>query len=82
MPHIQLIEIADAHGLVREVYDDIERVRGEGRVSNLLKGYAVHPELLKVNWERMKVLVSGGVLPRRLKEAVMVGLAEINNCSY
>lgn len=82
MPHIKLVQIADAQGLVRQVYNDIEEERGSGRVSNLLKGYAVHPELLRVNWERMKVLVSGGILTRRLKEAVMISLAEINQCSY
>ena len=82
MAYIHLVDPAAATGLVREVFDDVERVRGKGRVSNLLRGYAAHPELLKANWERMKVLLGGGVLSRRLKEAIMVALAELNRCTY
>lgn len=82
MAHIRLMEIAEAPDDVRTVYDDIERVRGAGRVSNLFKGYAAHPALLRVNWERMQVLLGGGVLGRRLKEAILIALAERNRCHY
>lgn len=82
MARIRLIEVAEAAGAVRAVFDEIQRVRGEGRVSNLFKGYAAFPELLATNWERMKVLMRGGTLSRKLKESVMIALAEINRCAY
>lgn len=82
MPRIGLLEIAEATGAVRSVYDDIQRARGEGHVSNLFKAYAAFPELLAANWERMKVLMRGGTLSRKLKECVMIALAEINRCTY
>ncbi len=82
MPRIRLIEIPEATGAVRAVFDDIQRVRGEGRVSNLFKGYAAFPELLAANWERMRVLMRGGTLSRKLKESIMIALAEINRCTY
>lgn len=82
MAHIHLVDPARAGGSVRETFDDVERVRGQGRVSNLLKGYALHPELLRANWERMKLLLYRGYLSRRLKESVLVALAEVNGCAY
>jgi alkylhydroperoxidase family enzyme len=82
MAHINLVDPAHVDGTVRETFDDVERVRGQGRVSNLLRGYALHPDLLRANWERMKVLLYGGYLSRRLKESVLVALAEVNGCAY
>ncbi len=82
MPRIRLIEVAEATGTVRAVFDDMQRVRGAGRVSNLFKGYAAFPELLAANWERMKALMAGGTLSRKLKESIMIALAEINGCTY
>jgi hypothetical protein len=81
-PRVKLIEIGDAQGDVIEVFEDMQRVRGTGRVSNLFKGYAIWPELLKVNWQRMKVVMRGGSLSRKLKESVMIALAELNRCKY
>ncbi len=82
MPRIHLVEVGEAAGTARAVFQDIQRVRGEGRVSNLFKGYAAFPELLAANWERMKVLMRGGTLSRKLKESIMIALAEINRCTY
>lgn len=82
MSRIRLLEIAEATGTVKAVFDGIQRVRGEGRVSNLFKGYAAFPELLAANWNRMNVLMRGGSLSRKLKESIMVALAEINRCTY
>ncbi len=82
MVRIKLIEIEEAEGLVKEVYDDIQRVRGEGMVSNLLKGFANFPELLKANWERMCVIMGKGNLSKKLKESIALGLAVANGCTY
>lgn len=82
MALISLPDPSNADGIVGEVFADVERVRGAGRVSNLLKGYAAHPQLLRVNWERMKVLLADTLLSKKLKESWMLALAEINGCSY
>lgn len=82
MAHIHLVDPAKADGLVAKVFADVEDVRGAGRVSNLLKGYAAHPALLQANWERMKVLLANTLLSKKLKESLMLALAEINGCTY
>ena len=81
-PFIELIPIAEATGARKELYDDLERVRGKGHVSNLFKAYGAFPELGIANFKRLTVLLSQGTLSAKLKEAVMTALAVINHCDY
>jgi alkylhydroperoxidase/carboxymuconolactone decarboxylase family protein YurZ len=82
MARVRYVEIEEAEGLVREVYEDIQRVRGRGRVSNLFKSYAHFPELLKANWEQSKAVMSDGALSHRFKEGLAVAISAANGCSY
>jgi alkylhydroperoxidase/carboxymuconolactone decarboxylase family protein YurZ len=82
MARIKLVSIEEAQGLVKEVFDEIESVRGKGKVSNLFRSYANFPQLLKANWEQSKVVKGGGVLSKKMKETIAIGLAVVNNCSY
>ncbi len=81
-PYIDLISTERATGKLKELYDDLERVRGKGRVSNLFKAYGAFPELGIANFNRLGVLLSQGSLSAKLKEAVMTALAVINHCDY
>jgi len=79
---IHLVPPEEATGELKELYDDLERVRGKGRVSNLFKGYGVFPALAKANFQRLNILLGQGKLSLKLKEAVLTALAEINHCTY
>lgn len=81
-PFIELTPVEQATGKRKELYDDLERVRGKGRVSNLFKAYGAFPELGQANFTRLSVLLSQGTLSVKLKEAVMTALAVINHCDY
>lgn len=81
-PFIALTPPENATGPLKELYDDLERVRGKGRVSNLFRAYGKFPELGKANFHRLNVLLARGSLSVKLKEAVLVALAEINHCEY
>lgn len=82
MAYIKLTPVEEATGALKELYDEVERVRGKGRVSNLFKAYGAFPELAKANFHRLGVLLQGGALSGKLKEAIMTALAEINHCEY
>ncbi len=82
MPYIRLVQREAATGELKALYEDIQRVRGEGKVSNLFKGYANFPALARANWERLKVLMTQGTLSRKLKESIMLATAQLNNCEY
>lgn len=82
MAYVELIAVEEAQGELKELYDRIEEVRGKGRVSNLFKAYGAFPALARANFERLQVLLGDGTLSRKLKESIMVALAEINGCDY
>lgn len=82
MARIHLTPVSEASGELAALYQDIQRVRGPGRVSNLFRGYGAWPALARRNWERMVVLLTQGTLSRTLKESIMLATAEINGCEY
>lgn len=82
MTHVRLTPVEEATGELRELYREIEAARGEGKVSNLFKAYGAFPALARANFARLQILMDGGTLSRRLKESIMVALAEINGCTY
>src|SRR6516225_3776815 len=81
-PFIELVPPERATGTRKELYDELERVRGPGRVSNLFKAYSAFPELGQANFRRLMVLLTRGSLSVKFKEAVMTALAEANKCDY
>ncbi len=81
-PFIDLVAVEKATGARKGVYDELERIRGKGRVSNLFKAYSAFPALAHANLKRLMALLGEGVLSVKFKEAVMTALAEINRCDY
>lgn len=81
-PFIELVPLEKAQGLRKALYDELERARGKGRVSNLFKAYSAFPALGLANFRRLMALLGEGVLSVKFKEAVMTALAEINRCDY
>ena len=79
---IQLVDPQEARGRVKEIFDEIEAVRGPGRVSNLLRAYANHLPSLESHWDRMKNLLGSGRLPRRTKEAIGLTMGVLHKCTY
>lgn len=82
MAYIELVPTEKATGELKDLYNDLERVRGKGRVSNLFKGYGAFPALAQANFTRLNILLGQGKLSAKLKEAVLTALAEINHCEY
>ncbi len=81
-PYIEFVPVDRAVGKRKALYDELERVRGKGRVSNLFKAYSAFPELGMANLRRLMALLGEGALSVKFKEAVMTALAEINRCDY
>jgi hypothetical protein len=79
---IKLIGPDEATGRVREIFDEIQAVRGPGRVPNLMRAYAHHLPSLESNWDRMKRLLKSGLLPNRTKEMIGLLMAGLYRCGY
>ena len=80
MPKIETIEKEEATDEVKAIYDDIEAAFG--MVPNLFKTSAHFPPLLKANWEKVKGIMMGGSLSRKVKESIAVIISNDNSCDY
>lgn len=65
---------------VRAVFEDIRNAFG--RIPNLFRTYAVHPPLLRANWEKVKAMLTSGNLRREVKEAIALLVSKDNSCAY
>lgn len=82
MARIQLIDPKKVQGRTKEIFDEIQEVRGPGRVPNIMRAYANHLPSLEANWYRMKTLLKSGLLPTRTKEAIGLLMAALHKCDY
>ncbi|GAV23255.1 carboxymuconolactone decarboxylase family protein [Carboxydothermus pertinax] len=80
MARVKMIEVTEASGKVREVFEDIKK--HFGMVPNLFKTYALKPEILEANWNKVKAVMMQGELNRELKEMVAVVVSRANGCNY
>jgi alkylhydroperoxidase family enzyme len=78
MPRIRFVEPEEASGRTKEIFDEIERA--EGMVPALFRAYALFPELLEANWHQHKTLMYSGRLSFRMKESIMLTVADANKC--
>lgn len=53
-----------------------------GMVPNLFLAYAKHPALLEANWKKVKAVLLGGLLRRKMKEIIALLVSVDNNCTY
>ncbi len=80
MSRIRALGYEEASSDVKEVFSEIESTLGI--VPALFRTSAHFPPLLKANWEKVKAMMMGGNLPRKVKEAVAVLVSKDNACQY
>jgi uncharacterized peroxidase-related enzyme len=80
MSRIKPLDLHEVSKEAKAVYEEIQTAFG--MVPNLFKTYAYFPPLLKVNWEKTKVLLMGGSLSRELKECIAIVVSQANSCQY
>jgi AhpD family alkylhydroperoxidase len=83
MATLGLIEYENASPEVREVYDDILRVRQTDWINNFWKALAHDPITLRRTWESIKQIMGpGGALDPLVKEMIYVAVSATNQCPY
>lgn len=80
MPRIEPFATAPVDAPVAAVFAEIEGAFG--MVPNLFRTYAYNPALLNANWNKVKALMMGGVLDRKVKEGIAVLVSKDNSCAY
>ncbi len=82
MATVSLISDDDAGPEVRAVFDDIRATRGGDFINNFWRALAHDPALLKVTWDRLKVVMGPGEIDPLTKEMIYIAVSVANACEY
>ena len=82
MPIFKTIEENDATGKVKEIYDEIKKVRQITEIPNFWKSLANNPETLERTWTSLQQVMKKGALDPVVKELIYVAVSITNACEY
>ncbi len=82
MATIQLVTDAQASAEVREIFDDIRKVRQTDFINNFWRALANNPVELKRTWEEVKQVMGPGSIDPLTKEMIYIAVSVANACSY
>lgn len=80
MDRVRRLEIGEARGEVREIFDTYQRERGN--VPNMFRTMAHRPELLQTMIRHFRAVMSPGGVDVKLKELIAVAISGHNGCMY
>ena len=82
MPIFKPISENDATGKVKEIYEEIKKVRQITEVPNFWKNLANNPETLERTWTSLQQVMKKGALEPVVKELIYVAVSVTNGCEY
>ncbi len=82
MPIFKPISENNASGKVKEIFEEIKRVRKITEVPNFWKYIANNPETLERTWNSLKQVMKAGALDAVTKELIYVAVSMTNSCEY
>jgi len=80
MSRIPKLEINQATGSTKEIFDKVLKERGN--VPNMFRTVAHRPEILRTLVAHMRAIMEAPGVSAKLKELVIVRTSQINNCEY
>ncbi len=81
MPRINIIQPEEATGRLKEIYDELEKQRGQ--IAEVHKMQSLRPESIVKHMELyMEIMFSRSLLSRAQREMIAVVVSMANNCSY
>ena len=82
MPIFKSISEKEATGKVKEVFDEIKKVRQVTEIPNFWKTLANNPETLERTWTSLQQVMKKGALDPVVKELIYVAVSVTNGCQY
>ena len=82
MPIFKPIEEKEATGKVKQIYDEIKKVRQITEIPNFWKSLANNPETLERTWTSLQQVMKKGALDPIVKELIYVAVSITNGCEY
>jgi alkylhydroperoxidase family enzyme len=81
VPHLRLIDEAEASGLLAEEYD--AAVARAGKVFNIVKAMSLRPRVLRSSMGLYREIMFGGsALSRQERELLATVVSRANDCFY
>ena len=82
MPILKMISEKNATGKVKNIYNDIKKVRNIKNIPNFWKTIAADPETLERTWNSLKQVMKKGEIDPLFKEMIYVAVSMTNSCEY
>jgi len=82
MAVFKAIQENEATGKVKEIYEEIKKVRQITEVPNFWKSLANNPETLERTWASLQQVMKKGALDQVVKELIYVAVSVTNGCEY
>ncbi len=82
MASIKMIELEEATGKVKEIYQQIMDELGIDFVPNMFKVMGHKPDFLELQWNKTQVVMRAGKLDRLTKEIIAVAVSAVSGCHY
>jgi alkylhydroperoxidase/carboxymuconolactone decarboxylase family protein YurZ len=82
MASVRMIELEEASGKVREIYQQIMDTFGIDFVPNMYKVMAHKPDFLEAQWNKTQVVMRPGKLDKLTKEIIAVAVSAVSGCDY
>ena len=82
MAIFKAIQENEATGKVKEIYEEIKKVRQITEVPNFWKNLANNPETLERTWTSLQQVMKKGALDPVVKELIYVAVSVTNGCEY
>jgi alkylhydroperoxidase/carboxymuconolactone decarboxylase family protein YurZ len=82
MASIKMIELEEATGKVKQIYQQIMDELGIDFVPNMFKVMGHKPDFLESQWNKTQVVMRAGKLDRLTKEIIAVAVSAVSGCHY
>ena len=82
MPIFKPVEESEAKGKVKEIYEEIKKVRQITEIPNFWKNLANNAETLERTWTSLQQVMKKGALDPMVKELIYVAVSVTNGCEY
>ena len=82
MVSIKMIELEEATGKVKEIYEEIMDQFGIDFVPNMYKVMGHKPDFLEAQWKKTQVVMQAEKLDKLTKEIIAVAVSAVSGCDY
>lgn len=82
MASIKMIEVEEATGKVKEIYQEIMDEFGIDFVPNMYKVMGHKPDFLESQWKKTLVVMRAEKLDKLTKEIIAVAVSAVSGCDY